>query len=216
MLSKPNWLLRGLVGISLGVHLVIFMHITGLYRSHVLTRIELTLKSTSESSQRSVPRPRHRPPPPEPFQEIKREVIKTVPIPRPIKVEHSERHLPDALTEAVHWPEIPKDQLSVSDSPSMKSAADNYMETIRLRIERFKKYPHLARTKHMEGIATLRFTITKAGILKESKLVKTTRFRILDRAALEAVRDAAPFPPLPESISESELTLEIAIVFELT
>ena len=216
MISKPNWLLLGLAGISLGIHLIIFMHITGLYRSHVLTRIELTLKNTSESPHRSIPRPRHRPPPPEPFQEIKREVIKTVPIPRPIKVEPLESHLPDALTEAIGCPEIPEDQLSVSDSRSMKSVADNYMETIRLRIERFKRYPHLARTKRMEGMATLRFTITKEGRLKKSELVKTTRYRILDRAAIEAVRDAAPFPPLPESISESELTLEIAIVFELT
>ncbi|MDY6853202.1 MAG: energy transducer TonB [Thermodesulfobacteriota bacterium] len=216
MISKPNWLLRNLVGISLGIHFVIFMHITGLYRSQVLTCIELTLKSTSESSQRSIPRPRHRVAPPEPFQEIKRQVIKTVPIPRPIKVEPSESYLPDALTEVLGCPEIPEDRRSETDSVSMEPAADNYMETIRLRIERFKKYPHFARTKHMEGMATLRFTITKEGRLKESKLVKTTRYRILDRAALEAVRNAAPFPPLPESISASEITLEIAIVFELT
>jgi protein TonB len=214
---KPNWLLLGLVGISLGIHLIIFMHITGLYRSHVLTRIELTLKNTSESPQRSIPRPRHRPPPPEPFQEIKRQVVKTVPRPRPIKVEPSENHLPDALTEAIGYPEISEAQRpSVSDSVLMESVADNYMEMIRLRIERFKKYPHLARTKHMEGMATLRFTITRGGKLKGSELVRSTRYKILDRAALKAVRDAAPFPPLPESISESELTLEIAIVFELT
>lgn len=139
-----------------------------------------------------------------------------MPIPRPIKVEPSANHLPDALTEAIDYTEIPEDQLSVSDSVSMESAADNYMEMIRLRIERFKKYPHLARTKHMEGMATLRFTITRGGKLKGSELVRSTRHKILDRAALEAVRDAAPFPPLPESISGGELTLEIAIVFELT
>lgn len=216
MKRKPNWLLQGFILISLFIHAVIFFHITGLYRSHLLTSIELTLRNTSEPPRRSIPRPRHRPKPPELPQEVKRLVVKRNPIPKPINVEPAEKPLPDTLVEPISQPEIPKIQgLAVSDWEPMESAADNYMEMIRLRIERFKNYPHLAKAKHMEGMATLRFTITREGKLKGLELVKSTRYKILDRAALGAVRGAAPFPP-PASISRGDLTLEIAIVFELT
>ena len=144
------------------------------------------------------------------------------PIPKPIKVEPAERHLPDTLVEPISRSENPNVRgLSISDwQPgelmSDYETSDNYMEMIRLRIERFKKYPQLAKARHVEGMATLRFTITREGKLKGLELIKSTRHKILDRAALGAVRDAAPFPPPPDRISRGDLTLELAIVFELT
>ncbi len=221
---KPNWLLLSLVGISIGIHLVVFMHVSGLYRSHLFTPIELTLQDTSEPRQRSIPRPRCRPKTPKLPQEVKRLEVKRNPIPdfRPMKIEPAENHLPDTLVESISHPEIPKIQgLIVSDWEPGELAADyeakdNYIEMIRLRIERFKNYPHLAKTWHMEGMATLRFTITKEGKLKGLELVRSSQHKILDRAALGAVRDAAPFPPPPVTISRGDLTMEIAIVFELT
>ena len=222
--SKPNWLLRGLIGISIGMHFVIFMHVSGLYRSHLFTRIELTLEDTSEPRQRSIPRPKHRPKAPELPQEVKRLVVKRNPIPdfRPMKIEPAENHLPDTLVEPISRTEIPKvTGLTLSDwqpgeLTSDYETSDNYMEMIRLRIERFKRYPHPAKARHMEGMTTLRFAITREGKLKGLELIKSSRHRILDKAALGAVYDAAPFPPPPDSISSGDLTLEITIVFELT
>ena len=218
--KRPNWLLWGFILVSLSIHGVIFFHITGLYRSHPLTRIELTLKNSSELPQRSIPRPRHRPVPPELPREVRKLVVKTVPI--PIKVEPSENHLPDRLLEAISQSEIPEVQgFSVSNWEPEELTEDyetenSYFEMIRLRIEGFKKYPHLARVRQLEGMATLRFTITMEGNLKGLELVKSTRYEVLDNAALKAVRDAAPFPLPPKRISRDELTLEIVIVFELT
>jgi len=40
--KRPNWLLRGLIGVSLAIHIVIFLHISGLYNSKALSYIELT------------------------------------------------------------------------------------------------------------------------------------------------------------------------------
>ena len=139
-------------------------------------------------------------------------------------MEPAENHLPDTLVEPISRPEIPKVRgLNISDWQPVEltadydyEASDNYMEMIRLRIENFKNYPHLAKVRHMEGMATLRFTITREGKLKGLNLVKSSRHRILDKAALGAVRDASPFPPPPDSISGGDLTLEITIVFELT
>ena len=223
--GNPNWLLRSLIMVSLAIHIVIFMHITGLYRSRMLTYIELTLKDVSKPPTRSIPRPRHRPKPPEKPREIKRLKVKKKPIPhfKPIKVEPSERELPDSLVEMVSQPDIPNYQgLNISDwAPGeMETGVDyytsvSYIEIVRLKIDQHKKYPRLARVKHMEGIVTIRFTITPEGIARALEIAKRSRYRILDRAALRAVKDASPFPKPPGHIYQGYLDLEVEIVFEL-
>ncbi|MDY7033088.1 MAG: energy transducer TonB [Thermodesulfobacteriota bacterium] len=223
---RTNWLLRGLIGISVGIHLVIFVHVSGLYRSHLLTRIELTLQDTSEQSRRNIPRPRRRTEVPELSNEIKKHTVKTHPKPdlSPMRKEPTANLLPDAIEEPGNRPVIPEvSGTAVSDwqpvhfTPSYDyKAPEDYLEMIRLRIERFKKYPHSAKARHVEGAATLRFAITREGKLKGVTLVESSRHKILDRAALGAVCEAAPFPPPPNSYSGGDLTLEITIVFELT
>jgi len=90
--KKPNRLLRGLVVVSLAIHLLILVHVSGIYRSKALSYIELTLQNLSKPSTRSIPRPRHRP------KEIKPEDVKRLKITkrrspplRPIKVEPVEK-----------------------------------------------------------------------------------------------------------------------------
>ncbi|MCD6265055.1 MAG: energy transducer TonB, partial [Deltaproteobacteria bacterium] len=63
---------------------------------------------------------------------------------------------------------------------------------------------------------TIRFVITSEGNVRQTKVVKTSRHRVLDTAALKAVKDASPFPKPPSQIYKGDLTLEIDIVFELT
>jgi len=46
--------------------------------------------------------------------------------------------------------------------------------------------------------------------------VKTSRYKVLDIAALKAVKDAAPFPKPPSRFFKGEIPLELTVVFELT
>jgi len=203
------------------------MNITGLYNSKMLTYIELTLKDVSEPPKRDIPRPRHRPRPPELPREIKRLEVKKNPIPhfKPIKVDSAEREFPDSIVEHVNLPDIPQDlRLNITDwfppeelvAESDYATPNRYMEMVRLRIEKYKRYPSLARVKNMEGIVTIRFIITLGGKTKAIEIAKSSSHKILDRAALRAVKDASPFPKPPSEIYKGDLTLEIDIVFELT
>lgn len=224
---NPNWLLRGLIIVSLAIHIVIFLHITGLYRSTMLTYIELTLRDTSKPPTRSIPRPRHRPKPPDRVQEVKRLKVTQRPIPqlKPISIEPAERNLPDSLVERISMPDIPQDLgLNITEwSPPEKLVVESdyvtpnsYMEMVRLRIEKHKRYPSLARVKNIEGRVTIRFMITPQGDVKNVEISKSSRNKILDGAALKAVKDASPFPKPPGHIYQGELYLEVNIVFELT
>ena len=223
--TKPNWLLRGLVGVSLGIHLVIFMHVAGIYTSNALSYIELTMQNISKPTARAIPRPRHRPKPPKP-RDVKRLKVFQCRMPhfKPIKIELAEKNLPDSLVEVISMPDtLTTPGLKIADwNPGELVASGDYvtsysyLEMVRLKIERHKKYPDIARIKNIEGRVVVRFVITPDGGIREVEVAKRSRNRTLDLAALRAVQDAAPFPKPPRRLFKGAIPLELTIVFELT
>jgi protein TonB len=219
--TKPNWLLHGLVGVSVAIHLLILMHISGIYRSNALSYIELTMQNVSKSSARSIPRPRPRP------KELKPEDVKRLkltrrsPSFRPIKVDPVEKDLPDSLMEGIDMADIPDTSgLHVANwNPGELADSGNpeatYLEMVRLKIERHKKYPETARVKQIEGFVTVRFVITAQGDVLNIEIIKSSRQMSLDKAALNAIHAAAPFPRPPQHLFKGEIPLELTIAFEL-
>jgi len=212
--TKPNWLLRGLVGISLGIHLIIFMHIAGVYRSEALTYIELTLKDFSKPPSRNIPKPRFRPKTPKQPKDIKQLNIrkKIIPSLKPMKMDIVEKNLPGSLMESVSIPVIPDNPVDMSNYV----ASNDYFEMVRLRIESHKRYPNAAKRRQIEGRVTVRFVIEPDGRISSLKIVKSTRHRALNQAALSAVKEASPFPRPPKNLFKRSIPLEITIMFELT
>lgn len=227
MIKRSNWLLYGLVGISLGIHLVIFMHIAQLYRSDAVTYIELTLQDVTKHPKRAIPRPHYRPRTPDQYQDKKRLKITQRPIPslKPIQMEPVEMDLPKGLVEKIGMPAIPDVlRLDIADwgpgeldrASEEYTSPKGYLEMVRLRIESHKRYPDIARIRQREGRVTIRFIITPEGHIMTPKVVKTSRYKVLDIAALKAVKDAAPFPKPPSRFFKGEIPLELTVVFELT
>lgn len=219
---RPNWLLRGLIGVSLAIHIVIFLHISGLYNSKALSYIELTMQNISKPTARAIPRPRHRPKPPKP-RDVKRLKVFQCRMPRfkPIKMEPAEKNLPDSLMESISMPDTASLQIADWTPGALVASGDcmtaqSYLEMVRLKIERHKKYPDIARVKNIEGSVVVRFVITPDGGIREVEVAKRSRNRALDLAALRAVQNAAPFPKLPRHLFKGEIPLELTIVFELT
>ena len=219
---SPNRLLYGLLCVSFVIHLVLFMHISGLYSSSSFTYIELTLQNISKAPTRSIPRPRHRSKPPDQPQEIKDlRVTQLVPRLNPISIEPVEKDLPDSLVEGISMPEIQDvsspdiSEWSPAQSAYDYTTADSYLEMVRLKIERHKRYPENARIRQIEGSVTIRFVIISGGDIRSAEIVKTSGDKALDRAALTAVKDAVPFPRAPTSLFEGDIPLELTIVFEL-
>jgi len=160
--------LRGLVGVSLGIHLVIFMHIAGIYRSNAFTYIELTLQGVSKPPARSIPRPRHRPKAHQPLDVKRLKVAQPVmPHLKPIRIQPAEKDLPDSLVEGISMPDISATPgLNIANwNPGASVEASghyatslSYLEMVRLKIERHKKYPGAARVRSIEGRVTIRFS----------------------------------------------------------
>jgi len=219
--TKPNRLLHGLVGFSLAIHLVLFMHISGIYRSNAMSYIELTMQDISKPFTRSIPRPRYRPKAHPQPPDVKRLKVTQQLMPRlkPIKLEPAEKALPDSLVEGISMPDIPATSgVQIADwSPGeLVETSIGYLEMVRLKIERHKEYPDTARIRQIEGSVTIRFVITPEGGIRALELAKTSRHKALDEAALRAVEAAAPFPKPPGHLFKGEVPLELTIVFELT
>jgi protein TonB len=225
---RPNRLFRGLLAASFAIHVLVFLHVSGLYRSDALTYIELTVQDLSKPPTRSIPRPRDRPKPVCQPTEIERlnVIQQAVPHLKPLKIEPDEADLPDSLVERISVPDIPVttgvhitawdpgDHLEAASTDYATSGS--YLEMVRFKIERHKEYPEPARTGQVEGSVTVRFTITTQGTVREIGVARSSRRALLDEAAIQAVKKAAPFPKPPGRLFKGDVPLEITIVFELT
>ncbi len=213
--NKPNRLLRGTIIVSLGLHLILFFHISGIYESRAVSYIELTMQDFSKPTGRSIPRPRVRQNQPE-VRNVKKLNIKPRHIPR-IKVDTVDNNLADSLIENISTTDIAGcSGMNISDYNSDFFTANDYFEMVRIKIEKKKKYPESAKSSHLEGRVKLRFVITGDGEVSSLKVIKGSMHKSLDLAALKAVEQAAPFPRPSAKLFKELLQIEITILFELT
>jgi len=224
--KKANWLLRSLVLISLGIHTVVFLHLAGVYRSRALTAIELTLENLSKEKPRDIPRPRPRvqPPPEAVHKETPRVVPRPMPSFEPLKADSVQKDLPNTLVERLSVPNLPAtSSVGIADwmPPKLEgpsgdfSTAESYLEMVRLKIERHKKYPEEARSRQIEGRVTVKFVIMPEGSIRDTAVVKSSSRKALDAAALQAVQNASPFPRPPARFFKGPVPLTVTVVFEL-
>ena len=82
-----------------------------------------------------------------------------------------------------------------------------YLSMLRDQIESIWVYPPEAARKGIYGDLQIRFTIKKDGSLAAVELVRTSGYKMLDDAALRALKDGAPYWPLPDSWGKKEYTI---------
>src|ERR1700722_7887275 len=86
---------------------------------------------------------------------------------------------------------------AVAQTYSEMESERKYGLSAQYQIEKFKKYPLGAKTRHEIGQAVIKFTIDSTGRLLDSEITKPSCFNELNQAALAAVRQAQPFSPFP-------------------
>ncbi len=81
---------------------------------------------------------------------------------------------------------------------------------IRDMIQKKVVYPTIARKMGWEGKVTVSFVIFSDGLTKYLRVMKSSSVEVLDKSAMEAVKDASPFPKPP-----AEAQIIIPIVYKL-
>jgi periplasmic protein TonB len=235
---ERNWLLGGLIIVSVGIHVLLLIRLADVYRSEAVTSIELTLQDVSRPVGRDIPRPPRRLKMPPLIEEAEPPKVteRSVSSLKPPRLDPVASILSTRPVEELHAPAMPDVSAPAiagwSPEPEAKPAAEpvsgpiagppepvvtreSYFELVRQSIERNKKYPEAARADRIEGRVAVRFVITPDGNIRNVAVVKRSHSRYLDEAALNAVKGAAPFPKPPKSLFKGPLNLVITIIFEL-
>jgi TonB family protein len=90
-----------------------------------------------------------------------------------------------------------------------------YLNKIKKKILQIWKYPQKAYDKNEEGVVVVRMTIDASGILSQTNLMSSSGSLLLDEDAIDVVRGAAPFEPLPASYSLSRLHIVASFNYRL-
>jgi protein TonB len=96
-----------------------------------------------------------------------------------------------------------------------KKEMDNFLAEILMRIEKAKYYPSVARKRGMTGTITCKFSIFPDGSVKDISLVKSSKYKLLNKAAFEAIKKGAPYPDFPSSFKKNVFISHVDIKFYL-
>ena len=118
--------------------------------------------------------------------------------------------------EEIQGPSLPRRQ-TVSAETKDPIYAD-YVEEWRRRVEIIGNlyYPEEVALKNISGDLLLDAAIDKEGNLKGVRILRTSGNSVLDGAAINIVKLAAPFSPLPEKVIEDTDILHITRTWKFT
>ena len=116
---------------------------------------------------------------------------------------------PQPVQQKIH---IPKAGIKKADQ---KKKIDNFLAEILMRIEKAKYYPSVARRRGMTGTITCKFSIFPDGSVKDISLAKSSKYKLLNKAAFEAIKKGAPYPDFPSSFKKNVFISHVDIKFYL-
>lgn len=106
-------------------------------------------------------------------------------------------------------------QTEAANEERCAPAAVLYQDIIRRRIEEEKQYPHWAQKNGITGSAYLSFDLLGDGSCRNIRIVQSSGSEILDEEAVNSIRRAAPFPPIPVGIGRNSLSMKVSLVFTI-
>jgi protein TonB len=148
--------------------------------------------------------------------------VKSVDVPAGIPTESDAQTSPSSalaaiLEETAHSVQTPAQMAAISTIPSAAPAKRDYgwlSEAILRRVEELKRYPASARVDRAEGKVVVRAVINEDGNLGEVEVFQSSGYPTLDKAAVETMRQAAPFH-LPHPLGQSRMTIKIPMSYQL-
>ncbi len=163
--------------------------------------------------------PRYRPTPSSPSRPVRRQRAENQkrvekkavlspprPVPQPPSTSQPTMDIPDS-------PPVPA-KPRVTEPKTMADSM-RYETLVSAWLERHKRYPRRARRLRIEGEGWLRIRLDRDGRVLRMVLEQSTGNRLLDRAALEMIRRANPFPSFPEQDSRQEREFLVPVAFQL-
>ena len=113
--------------------------------------------------------------------------------------------------EPVAPPVVPAPRTSAPDPQTLAA----YGKHLAGAVAAHQRYPRLALMRQWQGTTLLQLQLDREGGLTEVRVLNSSGHDILDKQAIDMVRAALPFPPLPAGLSGRALTVDVPVVFRL-
>jgi protein TonB len=150
----------------------------------------------------------------------KPEPAKIVPVEKPApekpKVVRREAKKPSDATPAPRTSAPPRAEREAPMASAMSAGAvasviASYNQRVRAHLMRFHQYPSSA--GGARGVARLSFTLSRSGQVTSSRLGGSSGVAAFDAQAMSMVRQASPFPPIPDEIKNGSMSFTIPVEF---
>jgi protein TonB len=183
-------------------------------------------KETKEDLEKETPTVDPSPLAPEP------EVV--LPVARPIPEKKPEEELPkeevpkqqsaDQTTAApltTAPPRVDASEPTPAVAPSPGASANvarvraSWEKALVKHLDRFKRYPEIARARGNQGEATVQFTVDRTGHVIAARVVHSSGSSALDEEALAVLKRADPLPAAPDQVGAATFDLTLPIQFRI-
>ena len=160
------------------------------------------------------------PPPTQQAEPVKHEVAvpmaaESTSIVKPAEAPMAVSAEPD--TQTAQSVQAPAQMATISPAPSSAPTKRDYgwlSEEILRRVEELKRYPASARIDRAEGKVVVKAVINEDGNIGEVEIFQSSGYLTLDKAAVETMRQAAPFH-LPHPLGQPRMTIKIPMSYRL-
>lgn len=92
---------------------------------------------------------------------------------------------------------------------------NRYVASLTAALRNRLRYPDVARSQGIDGVATLRFTMDRSGRIISSTVTRSAGHLALDQAAMAAASPGSSLPPAPAALPQQQFTISIPLRFNL-
>jgi protein TonB len=105
-------------------------------------------------------------------------------------------------------------QLQVQSRPAARADYGWLAEALWRRVERLKRYPHLARLNRWEGKVVLQAVVREDGQVLDVKVSQSSGYAVLDQDGMEVLRRASPLS-LKHPLGQAQVVIQVPISYRL-
>jgi len=116
------------------------------------------------------------------------------------------------VTKKIIKPKKIEKMVSVEELNVIKN---KYLNRLRNLIEDKKIYPKSAKRLKQQGRVIVSFLITKEGTFKNISLKDSSKYKKLNKAALELLNNISRFEPIPDELEKNKWVIEIPISYKI-
>lgn len=107
----------------------------------------------------------------------------------------------------------PRAYLQVKPSWQMSLMQQSWQMGMMQQLQRFKRYPAEAQSRHEQGVVLLSFSLDRNGHVLAHGIARSSGYVDLDNEVMAMIMRAEPLPPFPASMTQARIDLTVPVHF---